>query len=228
MSDKYLLDKNISNILNPFLIVCEGISDARFLSRLLEYKNINTFNVGCPSSAGLGGSSGLDAISKYLLGIYSITVGKRTLRGILIIIDSDDEPSKRFSMMQKALKDAKFPAPTKPFKVEDYDSFRVAVYLMPKEGDVGTLDKLLLDAALKKNPQMNKCLDNFCDCVGVVKSWTQNQQSKMRLSAMVAASCQKNPWASAAIMWSEKDCPVPIESNCFSEIVDFLQVFTNV
>ena len=152
--------------------------------------------------------------------------GKQTLRGILIMVDANDKPTQRFSMMQEALLDANFPAPAKPFMVEG-DPFRVAIFLIPREGENGTLDNLLLEAALNKNPEMRTCLDNFCDCTGEVKSWTQNQQSKMRLSALVAASCQNNPWASAAIMWSEKGSPVPIESEYFIHIAKFLMVFAS-
>jgi hypothetical protein len=223
---KYLLPKEPKDVPYPFLVVCEGMSDARFVCKLLEYNGIAAYNVGCPSSAGFGTGSGLEAIPKYLLAIQAITAGKETLHGILIMVDANDKPTQRFSMMQEALKDANFPAPVKPFMVEG-DLFRVAIFLIPKEGENGTLDGLLLEAALNKTPEMRSCLDNFCDCTGEIKSWTQNQQSKMRLSALVAASCQNNPWASAAIMWSEKGCPVPIESEYFIHIAKFLMAFAS-
>jgi len=224
MSAEYLLPKDGRGILRPFLIVCEGMRDARFVCSLLEHKGITTCNVGCPSREGLGGGSGFDAIPNYLLGIQGITRGKETLRGILIMIDANTNPTQRFSSMKKALLAAEFPAPTKAFTVEGAP-FRVAIFLIPREGENGTLDGLLLEAALKKTPRMRLCLDNFCDCTSAVKSWTQNQQSKMRLSALVAASCQNNPWASAAIIWSEKGNPVPIESECFNHIGEFLMTF---
>lgn len=231
MSDKYILSKQPGDLHHPLLIVCEGWSDARFVSRLLEYKTIANCSVGCPSIGGFGGGGGLEGIQKYLLAIQGITAGKKTLRGILLMIDANDKPDQRFSIMQKALTDAKFPAPTKSFKIEPYtvegDPFRVAIFLIPKEGEKGTLDALLLEAALNENPKMRDCLDKFCDCTGKVKSWTPNKQSKMRLSALVAASCENNPWASAAIMWSEKGCPVSIESKSFTRIAEFLTAFAS-
>jgi hypothetical protein len=226
MSDKYLLPKIPKNIL-PFLVVCEGISDARFVCELLELKKISTCSVGCPSNDGLGGAGGVQAIPRYLLGIQAIIKGKQTLSGILVMVDADDKPAQRFQTMRKALTDAEFPAPEKPFTITIAPP-RTAIFLIPKEGENGTLDSLLLEAALKHRPQMRVCLDNFCDCMGNIKSWTQNQQSKMRLSAVVAASCQENPWATGAIMWSEKGCPVPINSDCSVHVSDFLAAFVSM
>jgi hypothetical protein len=222
MSVEYLLPKGPKDIPRPFLIVCEGMSDARFICSLLTHTGITTCSVGCPS--GLGSGSGLDSIASYLIGIQAITKGKETLRGLLIIIDADDKPTQRFSDIQKALSNANFPMPSEAFRVEG-DPFRVAVFLIPRQGENGTLDNLLLEAALKKNPRMKVCLDDFSNCTGSVKTWTPNQQSKMRLSALVAAFCQKNPWASAALMWSDKGNPVPIESECFNQITEFLRFF---
>jgi hypothetical protein len=229
MSDKYRLPREAKekDVKSPFLVVCEGMSDVRFVCELLEHKGITTCGVGCPSDKGLGGGSGFDAIPEYLSGVKVITIGRDMLRGLLIMADADDEPAKRFSALQQALTDAGFPAPEKPFMILKKDSFRVAIYLVPKEGENGTLDCLLLEAALKNNPKMGVCLDAFCDCTGRVKSWTQNKQCKMKLSALVAASCEKNPWASAAIMWSEEGCPVPIDSDCFVAIANFLKDFTS-
>lgn len=226
MSDEYLMPKHANNVPRPFLIVCEGMSDVRFVCSLLKHKGITTCNVGCPSREGLGSGSGLEAIPNYLLGIQAITMGKQNLRGILIMIDANDKPGQRFFKMQAALLAANFPAPPKAFTIQD-NPFRVAIFLVPREGENGTLDNLLLEAALKKNHEMRSCLDSFYDCTGNVKSWAPNQQSKMRMSALVAASCQNNPWASAAIMWSEKGNPVPIESECFNHIAEFIMAFVS-
>ncbi|MGD0972301.1 MAG: DUF3226 domain-containing protein [Desulfobaccales bacterium] len=221
MSDEYLIPKDVRDVPRPFLIVCEGMSDVRFIGSLLEHIGITTCSVGCPSREGLGNS-----IPRYLQGIRAITLGKESFRGILIIIDANDKPTQQFTTIQQALRNANFPAPEKPFSVEG-DLFRVAVFLIPRKGENGTLEKLLLEAALENRPDMQTCLDNFCDCTRSVKTWTTNQQAKMRLSALVAASCQDNPWASAGIMWSEPGNPVPIESECFNHIADFLKIFVS-
>jgi hypothetical protein len=223
MSVEYLVPRKADQVATPFLVVCEGMSDARFVCSLLKHKGISTCSVGCPSREGLGSGSGVDGISGYLKAVRAISKGQ-TPSGILIMIDADDCPQERFRCMTKALKDAGFPAPEEPFSVEG-GSFRVAIYLMPGKGRNGTLDCLLLEAALRKNPEMQRCIESFCDCTRSVRAWTENQQCKMKLSAIVAASCQKNPWASAAIMWSQKENPVPIDSECFREAGDFLTTF---
>jgi hypothetical protein len=224
MSDDYLLPKEAKDVPRPFLVVCEGMSDVRFVGSLLEHNKITDYNVGCPSREGHGRGSGLDAIPAYLLAIGAITQGKQKLRGILVLADSNDKPDERFSKIQTALSAAGFPKPSTPFNVEG-GSVRVGVFLVPEEGKKGTLDDLLLEAALQNNPPMRTCLDNFCECTGNVKSWKHNQQSKMRLSSLVAASCKDNPWASAAIMWSEEGNPIPISSDTFTPITNFLKRF---
>jgi hypothetical protein len=224
MSDDYLMPKEAKDVPRPFLLVCEGMSDVRFVGSLLGHNKIADCNVGCPSKEGLGKGSGIDAIPDYLLAIGAITQGKGKLRGLIVFVDANDEPDKRFAKMQDALFDSGFPKPTKPFSIEG-DPVRVAVFLVPGEGKTGTLDNLLLEAALKKNPAMQACLDKFCECTGNVKSWKQNKQAKMRLSTLVAASCQGNPWASASIMWSEEGNPVPVDSECFTPISAFLKRF---
>jgi hypothetical protein len=61
----------------------------------------------------------------------------------------------------------------------------------------------------------------------VLASSNQNQQAKMKMSALVAVSCKDNPWGSAAMIWSDDGNPVPIDSSCFSHIADFLKAFTS-
>lgn len=226
MSDEYLLPKEAKDLPRPFLVVCEGMSDVRFVGSLLERLTVTNCVVGCPSREGLGKGSGFEALPAYLLAIRGITKGKQNFRGILVMVDANDKPDQRLTTIQTALSDAGFPAPTKGFAIEG-NPFRVAIFLIPGAKKNGTLDDLLLEAALKKKPEMQACLDAFCNCTGNVKSWKPNQQSKMRLSALVAACCQGNPWASAAIIWSEDDNPVPIDSECFADIAKFLTAFTS-
>jgi hypothetical protein len=52
-----------------------------------------------------------------------------------------------------------------------------------------------------------------------------NAQAKMKMSAIVAAYCKDNPWASAALMWSDVGNPVPIDSTCFDQLSGFLAAF---
>jgi hypothetical protein len=219
--DKQPQEKDITR---PFLAVCEGMSDATFICRLLRHAGIDNCSVGCPSDQSVGGQ-GVEKIPAYLAGIRTITKGREVLRGILVVADADQSVRKRFKTIAEGFKKAEFPRPRVPFKIYN-NEFRVAVYLIPAKGRRGTLDHLLLEAALRNRPRVARCLDEFCSCTKKAKKWKSNERAKMRLSALVAASCRKNPWASPNTMWSYKGCPVSIGSSCFNVIREFLIQFT--
>ncbi len=216
---------NASHIDKPFLAVCEGMSDATFVARLLRHIGVDTVCVGCPGPKFAGGQ-GFDALPPYLAGIQAVIKGRVQLKGLIVIFDADQTAKKKFKTIRKALGDAAFPTPASPFKVYN-KMMRIAVYIIPGKGKRGTLDHLLFDAAIKKRPVLLTCVDQFSGCTKRVRHWTNNQRAKMRLSAIVAASCQGNPWASANTMWSQRDCPVPIGSSRFAELKAFLSEFTS-
>jgi len=223
---KLMLPHLVDKIPHPFLIACEGYGDAVFFCALLEHMKIANCNVGCPSRAG-GHGTGVEAISKYLQAVQSsIQLGKATLRGILVVPDADRNATTRFTEMSGYLTGAGFAAPSKAFSMEG-NPLKSGVFIMPGDGKTGTLEHLLWEAAITKNPKLKKCVDKFCRCTGGhINSASSNAKAKMQVSAIVAAHCQGNPWASPAMIWHEKDNPIPIDSPCFKDIADFLVAFT--
>ncbi len=205
----------------PFLAVCEGFGDVRFVSALLVQNGLTVYDVGCPTQA-RGFGDGKDAIPKYLQAVAS---DKRGLRGLTVIVDADDDPDKAFGRAIAALDSARFSPPSKPFDAGGSD-IRIGVFIVPGHNKKGTLEHLLLEAAVKRNPDMKQCLDVFSDCTGSVKSWAPNQQAKMKIAALVAAFCENNPSCSLAWVWGEKGNPIPLDSDCFGELVAFLSEFS--
>ena len=203
----------------PFVVVCEGYGDVCFIAKLLEYRNIEVCNVGCPTQKTFGDGKG--AIPAYL---KALATDKKGLKGVLVVIDADDKPDTFFASMVKALNSATFPTPDKPFAVEDKE-IRVGIFLVPRKDQTGTLDHLLLEAVFKKHPEAQACIEKFVDCTTNSKAWEPNQQAKMKLSALIAAYCEGNPWASLAWVWSTKGNPIPIESDCFTHLADLLTAF---
>src|SRR5262249_30850629 len=145
------------------------------------------------------------------------------LLGLLIVVDADLDPTAQFKMASEALEANGFPKPTKPFSIEVHNGLRVAVFIIPGKDRTGTLEHILVEAAFRKNPKMGKCLDEFADCTGVIPTATENQQAKMKMSSLAAAYCIGNPWASDAMLWHSKGNPVPIDSDLFHPLVDFIQ-----
>jgi len=224
----YILPHSIDKIPHPFIAVCAGMGDARFISSLLNLRKITNCSVGCPSDKG-GHGMGKEAILSYLRAVQAaMKTGKAALRGLVVVADADVNPDQRFTEIADAIRDAGFPVPTKAFSIEG-DPLRVGVYIIPGVGRTGTLEHLLWDAALKHNPAIENCVDNFSMCMGgKIAAASENKQAKMKMSAIVAASCQDNPWASPALIWSDKGNPVPIDSECFSHCSDFLVQFTSL
>jgi hypothetical protein len=221
-----LLPHKVSEIPQPFLIVCEGYGDARFLCALLKFRNITNCNVGCPSEAG-GTGTGRDAISAYLRSVQAVVqLKKATLRGLLVVADADGDATAAFNLMSAALWDAAFSTPARPFTIEG-TPMRVGIFLIPGNGRLGCLEHILWDAAVQKTPAITKCVDDFFICTGshIGAAPSSNKQAKMRMSTIVAAHCKDNPWASAALIWADAGNPVPIDSSRFSELGDFLATF---
>jgi hypothetical protein len=170
---------------------------------------------------------GQEAIGKYLGAVRLLIDQKKvSLSGILVVTDADSDPSVQFNRMVRAMNKAKIAAPQKAFQV-DGKPMKTGVFIIPGEGETGTLEHLLWNAAIKKTPSLKKCIANFCRCTGGhINSASPNMKAKMKMSAIVAAHCSENPWASAAGIWSEPGNPVPINSTCFDHISSFLVAFT--
>lgn len=203
----------------PFVVVCEGYGDVCFVAELLEHRKIEVCNVGCPTQKHFG--DGKDAIPAYL---KALATDKKGLKGVLIVVDADNTPGTLFESMVQALNAATFPAPDQPFAIENKE-IRVGVFLVPRKNENGTLDNLLLESVFKKHPEARECIEKFVDCTKTSKTWKPNQQAKMKLSALVAAYCEGNPWSSLAWVWSTKGNPIPIDSDCFADLADFLVAF---
>jgi hypothetical protein len=223
-----LLEQQIFEIKKPFLIVCEGMSDARLICALLEHNSISNCNVGCPSDKG-GHGSGIGAVAKYLDSVRGVMqVGRAPITGIALVIDSDLSCEDCFRTMCKYLEAARFEKPSCPFAVEDKGSFRYGIFLIPGKGKTGTLEHLLWEAAVDQDPTLDGCVETFCRCVGnYLDEATENQKAKMKLSATVGGRCKDNPWASASLIWSQVENPVPLGSHKFSELTTFLKEFTS-
>jgi hypothetical protein len=211
----------------PFWVVCEGFSDAKFITKLIEHAGITNCNVGCPSRTG-GHGDGNSAVPSYLQAVKAaVAVGKANLNGILVVADANGDQQKIFTNMADGLERAGFHRPSNCFLIEG-TPVRSGIFLIPGEGRNGTLEHILWEAAVQKNPSVEGCVESFTKCMGdVLASCSENQGAKIKMSALVAASCAGNPWASSAMMWSDNGNPVPIDSGCFSHISDFLVKFTS-
>lgn len=184
---------------HPFFIATEGLGDARFMDKLLEFKNITNCSIGCPSQKSAQGM-GKGAFPQYFSAIQTARTRAMSvpLRGLLVVADANGDVGESFDAIVAALQDAGFPLPPDAFSISG-GNFKIAIYLVPGEGETGTLEHLLLRAVFGKSPGLDKCLDDFSICTGGLKSPKPNIQAKMRMSALAATFCTDNPGAHSLI-----------------------------
>jgi hypothetical protein len=170
---------------------------------------------------------GKEAYPKYLLALQTARIRAASVptQGLLVVADANGDAGESFRKVREALEEATFPVPTKPFTVEEYNSFRVAVFLVPGEGQNGTLEDLLLQAVFQASPALEKCLIDLAKCTGGLKAATANKVAKMKMSVLAATFCWSNPWCSPSTIWSAQDNPVPITSDCFNPLSSLLVDF---
>jgi hypothetical protein len=160
-----LLDQRVDAIPHPFLVVCEGYGDAKFITKLIEQVGITNCNVGCPSAAG-GHGQGKGAILPYLEAVRAlIDLGKAKLQGVLVVADANGDDKRSFNAVAEALAKAGFHRPSKCFQIEG-TPIRSGCFLIPGEGRNGTLEHILWDAAIQKNPSIEGCVESFAKCMG--------------------------------------------------------------
>jgi hypothetical protein len=221
----FILPQSLDFLPYPFLVVTEGTGDARFVDKLLQFKNITNCSIGCPSTQSAGGM-GKKSFLNYLSAIQTVRTRAESvpLRGLLVLTDANGDADQSFNDVVSALRGATFPVPDSAFNVKEGNP-KVAVYLIPGVGETGTLEHLLLKAVFQKTPSLQRCVDDYSQCTGGLKSAKPNIQAKMIMSALAATFCAENPWCSLAYMWSDKDNPVPIGSSHFDPLSNFIRSF---
>jgi hypothetical protein len=220
----HILPQKVERIESPFIVACEGFGDVCLVEQLLKFKQIENCQVGCPSIPSVGGS-GKDCLDKYLdaIALAASKSQNKQLRGLLVVVDADDDPQAAFVSACTALRFADYPVPNSPFVTIEENDVKSAVYLIPGENEVGTLEHLLLRSAFSISENSKACIDSFLDCIGKVPVNKPNVLAKMQMSALVAAAFPSNPWATPApLLQSSKNDIVPIDSIHFKHLGDFL------
>jgi hypothetical protein len=223
----FILPHRVERIESPYIVACEGFGDVCLVEKLLQSIQVENCRVGCPSRTGVGGD-GKDFLNKYLAAIaLAANINSPNLvRGLLVVVDADLDPDAAFISACEALRFAEYPAPDAPYISNDADGFKVAVYLVPGQNETGTLEHLLLRAAFDSAPKSKPCVDSFLQCIGKSPNDNSNVAAKMKMSALVAASFPKNPWATPGpLLQSGDNDLIPVDSPHFKHLANFLVEF---
>ena len=200
------------------LILCEGISDAVFLWRLLDTHGLSGFSLAWDD----------DSFSQYerLIGGQRGRTGFKGIKNLLVTADNDSKPDSRFALVCKYLTNAGFTTPggQEVLEAATPTSPRIGVFMIPAPKERGTLETLLLRAC-NWTEEKTACIQTFCECVGADKWSNENHYAKMRLRCIIAASCPKHADKSLAWAWSVPGFPVPLKGHGhFDRLMTFLKM----
>lgn len=217
--------ENQGPINQQILILCEGKGDASFFRELTRHRNLSGFQIGFPDEQ-TSGAYGIDGFSRYLESLRVRNGFYSPLRAIIIVADNDLDPSKQFSRVLKQIRKAAnhhpYPLPSLPEQIVGSDLQKIAVLMMPKANEKGALETLLLEATSELK-DLHQCLEKYCECAGT-KAWNNiTKLSKMRLNALIAASCSDNPACNVTNIWKQKKNPIALGHKCFDHIESFLK-----
>lgn len=208
----------------PWLILCEGETDRVFLNRLIKQRDIpDKFQVQFPSRGddNIGGRS---KFARWLSLVADSESFRQNIEAVLIVSDNDLSPASSLAEVTKALKEAGFPVPTKERVVAKKSDYPAVCILMIPAAAPGDLETLCLQAAYEKW-KISAAIDAFTAATPA-KDWSANKLSKMKLQALLAATCEPSPGAGFAGHWRENEkYHIPLESAAFNDIADFLILF---
>lgn len=208
----------------PYLILCEGETDKRFLDQLIAFRGIgNNFQVRFPSRSP-DNSGGRSKFGSWL-DLAKDIPGWENIKGVLIISDNDDDVLASLQEVKGALTAAPgFPIPNKEREVAVSQGIPPLVIYMLPTGTVGSLETLCLDAAYRKWPDIQVPLDNYVNALGI-NAWPLiNRRSKMRLQTVIATTCLPRPDAGfGGHWWENQQYHLPLDDAAFNDLETFLR-----
>ncbi len=205
----------------PSVVVCEGRSDANFLSALFDRHRIDGFEVTFPTGE-QGGGEGASSIGKCLKAIMTGSGARLAIKKVIIVHDCDDSPDESFRQAQSYLESAQLDVPDRPIRFTLGDP-RAAILMIPGADTRGTLETLLLQAIRGADSALLDCVDEFASCLDISDSWSENKRAKMKLHSLIAGCCKQDPASSLSWVWGKSGNPVPIDSSHFDEIAEFFK-----
>lgn len=214
-SGKDALDiENEGPLTQARLILCEGKSDASFIRRLLNERKLTGFQIGFPNQT-TARAFGKDAFGSYLE-FLKPRRGFNGLRHLVVLADADENPESSLSSVQEHLRKAQFAAPDEVGRTNREQSPSVTILMLPGPNSKGNLETLLLQAV--QDHALAKCFEEYRRCCGI-DGWPIGAGSKAMLTAIIAATCRKNPSCSLTWMWGQEGNPISLTHTAFDALV---------
>lgn len=211
------------------LILVEGSSDKALFENLLSIREIQGFNVFSPWDMGTK-LEGEDSI-KHLLDALPVHREFDSVKKILIVIDSDNDPAEKFTKFQNLLSETKdfsgrigrYPIPVNPdIFASSENSPSIAITTLPCNNATGAMETLCLQAAFEKSSDTAHCIEAFSYCAGT-HEWSPQKLAKFKLRALISTMHTKNPDLPTTYLWECAPHIVPLNSTVFDALAKFLK-----
>ena len=209
--------ENTSELVYPVLLLTEGKSDASFLTKLCDQREVGGVHFGFPTRAHGFGQPGFP---RYLSDL-PIRTGFQSLCAVVMVYDNDSDPMAAFQTVNGFADPEIYSLPAKPMSLSDDQSGKVRLMLSPMPGidQPGALETLLIQAVTTTAADELRCIDTLGDCVGSA-DWPPAHMAKMRLRCLIAAKCPGESDTSLTYIWSKPGNPIDLDHSCFDGLVD--------
>ena len=194
------------NIVEPNLLVVEGEDENRFFGALISHLGLRSIQV-----LPIGGKEKLPESLKALV----VSPGFHEVHRLNVVRDADDEPSRAFQSVCKALENAGLPSPKSPIE-RTGDTPEVTVMIMPGQGGRGALEDLCLKAVVD-DPAMT-CVDEFFECLQSGNISHPKNTPKAKVQTFLASI----PHEGLRLGEAAEKGYWPWHSEAFKEVKDFL------
>lgn len=206
-----------------WMLLVEGAHDKAFFDELCKVRSIPDYSAvhGLQNSKPQGGK---DGFSQVLLAMPT-QPGFEAVEGIIVVMDSDADPSKALDHARKHLNAAGFGVPDKAMEWAKSSKGLpdTAILLLPWEDETGDLEKLLLPTLQWQWPERFACMESYAACTKCEER-PVGKQSKMKLRALLTGICP-DPYMGLSNVWQRSDTRdlIPVTHASLDRVAEYLR-----
>ena len=207
------------------VLLCEGADDQYFFSEITRRPNLPSFDIPFPTDK-LHGNS---AYGEMLKAIQGAGIAFNSVRGVLIVADSTDNPSAVFGNIRRQVQSAgSFPLPANPTDIALGNSQfpAIQITLLPDHTKAGCLETLYVEELERTNQGVKACVEQFLGCRPITAhAWPSEKADKARFHALVAALHKRDPGKTASRVFDGPSPLLSISAAVFTPIGQRLSAF---
>lgn len=203
----------------PWLILCEGKGDRKILEQLIDIHSLG-------ASYQVRAVHGKDKFAPMIQNLMVVPDFISNVKALAVVADNDDDSARAFKDIASALSAVGLPVPRSPEIVANDRLKKKAtvVYMLPSQGVDGALETLCIEAAYSQWG-IKAPIDSFVAGTDA-KNWNATKQSKMRMQAIIAATCKCNPDTTLANLFDKhSNYHLNVAHSAFNGLVSFLRNF---